>query len=326
MFDELKPLIAIMQQTALSGWSEDIEKDIRDVLDEREHGDEARWQQALTSLPKISCENFTMANGAVEIYGQLPLDNEHKHRLQALLEQFIPWRKGPFNIHGIHIDTEWRSDLKWDRLKSSIADLKDRVVLDVGCGSGYHGWRMADAGAKLVMGIDPGRLFYYQYRVLKHFLKPFELPFYMLPLGIQHLPANLQAFDTVFSMGVLYHRRSPLDHLVELKSSLRNGGELVLETLIVDGESGYSLVPRDRYSKMRNVWFIPTVDTLCGWLVRVGYKNIRVVDVTVTTTEEQRGTHWMRFESLSDFLDPQDPSKTIEGYPAPQRAVILANA
>ncbi|MEY8213807.1 MAG: DUF1698 domain-containing protein, partial [Colwellia sp.] len=31
-------------------------------------------------------------------------------------------------------------------------------------------------------------------------------------------------------------------------------------------------------------------------------------------------------QSLSDFLDPQDKNKTIEGYPAPQRAIFIANA
>jgi tRNA (mo5U34)-methyltransferase len=31
-------------------------------------------------------------------------------------------------------------------------------------------------------------------------------------------------------MGVLYHRRSPLEHLWQLKDQLVNGGELVLET------------------------------------------------------------------------------------------------
>jgi hypothetical protein len=28
------------------------------------------------------------------------------------------------------------------------------------------------------------------------------------------------------------------------------------------------------------------------------------VDVSVTTVEEQRGTEWMKYQSLSDFLDP----------------------
>jgi tRNA (mo5U34)-methyltransferase len=315
-----------MLNTSLAAWSESIDDDLLLAMTERIHGDEIKWQSAFETLPEIDCSRIDMSSGAIEIYGDIPLEHETKHALQEKLEAFIPWRKGPFNIHGIHIDTEWRSDIKWERLKNCITDLNNRVVLDVGCGSGYHGWRMVDAGAKLVLGIDPGRLFYYQYQVIKHFLKPKVLPFYMLPMGIQHVPANLQAFDTVFSMGILYHRKSPLDHLTELKSCLKPGGELVMETIIVDGEEGYSLVPKDRYSKMRNVWFIPSIPTLIAWMERIGYKNIRLVDESVTTTDEQRATHWMRFESLIDFLDPDDPSSTIEGYPAPKRAIILANA
>jgi len=50
------------------------------------------------------------------------------------------------------------------------------------------------------------------------------------------------------------------------------------------------------------------------------------VDQAVTTLEEQRKTDWLENESLVDFLDPTDHSKTIEGLSAPKRAVILANA
>jgi len=125
-------------------------------------------------------------------------------------------------------------------------------------------------------------------------------------------------------MGLLYHRRAPLDHLLQLKSFLKPNGELVLETLVIDGPEGEVLSPRGRYAKMPNVWFIPTIPTLEVWLERMGFENIRVVDVTKTTSEEQRVTSWMSFESLTDFLDPKNQNLTTEGYPAPKRAVILA--
>jgi tRNA (mo5U34)-methyltransferase len=51
-----------------------------------------------------------------------------------------------------------------------------------------------------------------------------------------------------------------------------------------------------------------------------------MVDISTTSIEEQRSTDWMTFESLEDFLDPNDHSKTIEGHPAPTRAVFLAEA
>ncbi|MEJ2213935.1 MAG: tRNA 5-methoxyuridine(34)/uridine 5-oxyacetic acid(34) synthase CmoB [Gammaproteobacteria bacterium] len=323
---QLERIKALLAESSLSIWLDTIESDVEKALSERTHGDEGRWRSAYDRLPDIECASYNMASGVINILGETKLDNIQTIALKEKLEAFIPWRKGPFNVHGIYIDTEWRSDWKWERVKPHISDLKDKVVLDVGCGSGYHGWRMADAGAKLVIGIDPGRLFYFQYKVIQHFLKPFDLPFFMLPLGIQHLTKNLQGFDTVFSMGIFYHRKSPFDHLSELKSCLKPGGELILETLVVDGEEGHTLVPQERYAKMRNVWFIPSIVTLSAWMKRAGYKNIRVADVNVTSTDEQRSTEWMRFESLSDFLDPNDSAKTIEGYPAPKRAVIIAKA
>jgi tRNA (mo5U34)-methyltransferase len=182
---------------------------------------------------------------------------------------------------------------------------------------------MAGAGAELVIGIDPTQLFLAQFLALKRFLGD-QWPVHLLPLGIEDLPAELHAFDTVFSMGVLYHRRSPMDHLLELRGCLKRGGELILETLVIEGTAGSVLVPSGRYAKMRNVWFIPSPETLTGWIERCGFRDVRIIDVSPTTTDEQRATDWMRFESLADYLDPADPSKTIEGYPAPRRAIFSA--
>ena len=174
-----------------------------------------------------------------------------------------------------------------------------------------------------MIGIDPSPMFVMQYEVMHRYIG--EQGVYVLPLGIDDVPEKLEAFDTVFSMGVLYHRRSPVDHILQLKDCLREGGELVLETLVIDGDETACLLPEDRYARMGNVWFIPSVAMLEQWLRRCKFKNIRTVDVTVTSTEEQRATEWMTFQSLKDFLDPDDPSKSIEGYPAPKRAIIIAN-
>jgi tRNA (mo5U34)-methyltransferase len=83
-------------------------------------------------------------------------------------------------------------------------------------------------------------------------------------------------------------------------------------------------MPEERYAQMNNVWFIPSCRMLHRWLKRAGMKDIHIIDISVTTTEEQRSTEWMRFQSLSDFLNPLNPQQTIEGYPAPRRAVITA--
>jgi tRNA (mo5U34)-methyltransferase len=149
---------------------------------------------------------------------------------------------------------------------------------------------------------------------------------FVLPLRMEEMPRDRRAFDTAFSMGVLYHRRSPLDHLADLRGALVPGGQLVLETLIVEGTDITVLVPRNRYARMRNVWFIPSVEMLYTWLARSGFTNITLVDITATTPEEQRRTRWMPLESLAESLDPADPGRTVEGYPAPLRAILTANA
>jgi len=285
------------------------------------HGDFLRWSQALNALPDVVVQDIDFKQQVrIACENQVDID---KIALQRTLQQLHPWRKGPFDILGVHIDTEWRSDWKWQRVLPHISPLQDRVVLDIGCGSGYHMWRMLGEGAKLVLGIDPSPLFSFHFASIKRY-QPDALNF-LIPTGIDEMPNGMQCFDSVFSMGILYHRREPLEHLYKIRSLLKKGGELVLETLVVDGDETTCLVPSGRYAKMRNVWFIPSVAMLTIWLQRAGFKNIRCVDLNTTSIEEQRSTEWMTFESLPDFLDPQDRQKTVEGYQAPKRAVMLAN-
>lgn len=242
--------------------------------------------------------------------------------IETLLRQLMPWRKGPFSLYGTEIDTEWRSDWKWDRVLPHISPLEGRTILDVGCGSGYHMWRMLGAGASMVVGIDPMQLFLCQFEAVRKLLGDDQRA-YLLPVGIEQLPA-LNAFDTVFSMGVLYHRRSPLDHLWQLKNQLVSGGELVLETLVIEGDENAVLVPGERYAQMRNVYFLPSAAALKKWLEKCGFTDVRIADHALTSTEEQRRTDWMTSDSLAEFLDPENPHLTVEGYPAPLRAVLVA--
>ncbi len=285
------------------------------------HGDFPRWLAALQALPELQPAVVELID-RVRIGDSAQLTDTQRENLHTALMGLHPWRKGPLDLFGVTIDTEWRSDWKWDRIAAQIADLQGRTVLDVGCGNGYHCWRMAGAGAAFVLGIDPHILYNMQYWAVRHFVP--EPPVHVLPLALEELPDGLQAFDTVFSMGVLYHRRSPFDHLQSLHNCLRPGGELVLETLVIDGADGLTLVPPGRYARMPNVWFLPTCNTLASWLVKVGYTDVRLLDATVTTTAEQHSSPWMTFESLPEALDPQDPSRTIEGHPAPKRAVLVA--
>ncbi len=318
------PLFDELTQNGLQNWRDLLEHQLHKRFDENPHGDITRWLAALETLPEIDSVHHALHQSAVQLYSDQALPDQTQQQLESGLRGLMPWRKGPFDFFGIDIETEWRSDWKWDRVLPHLSDLRGRQILDVGCGSGYHLWRMLGEGAGRVIGVDPGLLFLFQFLAVKRYISPMPRAD-LLPVKLEDLPPKLEAFDTTFSMGVLYHRRSPLDHLLELKDTLKPGGELVLETLVVDGPEGYSLMPEDRYGQMRNVWFLPSCDTLLRWLDRTGFRNARVVDVSVTTTEEQRQTDWMRFQSLADFLDPNDPGKTIEGYPGPKRATLIAS-
>lgn len=319
---DYQPLLAALPHTPLAPWLANLPEQIAAGLSEQRFGDLPGWKQALMDMPQIRASRIDLQQGVI-IGTPSDCDDTTRAQLRAALEQLIPWRKGPYHVHGIHIDTEWRSDWKWDRVLPHLAPLKDRLILDVGCGNGYHCWRMLGAGAARVIGIDPSPRFVVQFHMIKQLIDD-QAPVDVLPVGIEDLPPKLQAFDTVFSMGVFYHRRSPMDHLRELKEALRPGGQLVLETLVIEGELGEVLVPEGRYAMMNNVWFLPSCATLVSWLRKMGFANPRVVDVCPTTPEEQRSTHWMRFHSLPEFLHPDNPALTAEGHPAPVRAVFLA--
>ncbi|WP_405002945.1 tRNA 5-methoxyuridine(34)/uridine 5-oxyacetic acid(34) synthase CmoB [Halioxenophilus aromaticivorans] len=316
-------LIENLKGTNLAAWAERIPAQISDGLSTKRFGDLPAWISALEQLPAPVTKTIELKD-RVEIGAPGDASVATLKSMEDALRALIPWRKGPYTVHGIHIDTEWRSDWKWHRLIDHIAPLHDRTVLDVGCGNGYHCWRALGAGAKRVIGIDPSPRFIVQFAMMKKLIG--AAPVHVLPVTMEQVPANLQAFDTTFSMGVLYHRRSPFDHLKELKETLTLGGELVLETLVVDGPEGHVLVPKKRYAMMNNVWFLPSCATLHIWLEKIGFKKVKLIDVNETTLEEQRSTQWMKFHSLEQFLDPNDRGKTIEGYPRPKRAVFTAEA
>lgn len=304
----------------LAPWLETLPAQIAGWQREALHGHFKNWERSVEHLPLLTPETLDLLHSVSVDNSQL--SERQRGGIEKLLRNLMPWRKGPYSLYGVNIDTEWRSDWKWDRVAPHISSLAGRTVLDVGCGSGYHMWRMIGAGAQLVVGIDPMQLFLCQFEAVRKLLGNDQRA-HLLPLGIEQLP-ELKAFDTVFSMGVLYHRRSPLDHLMQLKNQLVSGGELVLETLVIEGDDQQVLVPGERYAQMRNVYFIPSTGALKNWLEKCGFVDVRIVDYSVTSTEEQRRTDWMTSESLAEFLDPADSSKTVEGYPAPLRTVLVA--
>ena len=287
-----------LDDLGLNNWRTVLEPLLEARLCDEGHGDFRRWREAIEQLGSGDSRELLLA--------------------------LHPWRKGPFNLDGVTIDSEWRSDLKWERLRGAFKSLDGHNVLDVGCGNGYYALRMREAGAKSIIGVDPTILYVLQFLAVQHFKRASGI--FILPLRLQELPRNPRKFDTTFSMGVLYHQRSPLEHLRELKGTLRQRGQLVLETIYIPGEESYACTPPGRYARMRNVWLLPTIAELTTWLARTGFTDIEIADLSVTTVDEQRSTEWMRFESLAEALDPANPDRTVEGWPAPRRVIAVANA
>jgi len=267
------------------------------------HGDLPRWQSALRALSAAG---------------------DDPEKIEAALKQLSPWRKGPFMLGPVFVDSEWQSQRKWQRVRPGIAGLEGRQILDVGCGNGYYALEMLKDGAERVLGIDPTVLFVMQFLAIQHFVGQSRA--LILPLRLEELPLPARVFDTTFSMGVLYHRRAPLEHLAGLRQTLRPGGQLVLETLYLPGDGAFARTPPDRYARMRNVWLLPSVDELLVWLGRTGFRDMEIVDRSVTDTSEQRRTEWMCFDSLDSAIDPEDNSLTVEGWPRPHRVILTATA
>jgi tRNA (mo5U34)-methyltransferase len=300
---DLKKLAAALHTIGLDDWSDVLTPIIGERLSVAGHGDYEEWSRIVRSLSDA--------------------DGEAGEIRESLLK-LAPWRKGPFEIAGTYIDAEWRSDLKWARLKNSILPLDGRNVLDIGSGNGYYALQMRKSGAQRVIGVDPTVLYTMQFLAVNVFAK--DSGIFILPVRLHELPLPARKFDTTFSMGVLYHQRSPLDHLRQLQQTLRPNGQLVLETIYLPGDGAYAGTPEDRYARMRNVWLLPTINELTTWMARSGYKDIEVIDKSMTTVDEQRSTEWMTFESLREALHPDDPTRTVEGWPAPHRIVVTALA
>ncbi|MDY3133636.1 MAG: tRNA 5-methoxyuridine(34)/uridine 5-oxyacetic acid(34) synthase CmoB [Campylobacter lanienae] len=229
-----------------------------------------------------------------------------------------PWRKGPFGLNELFIDSEWRSFVKFNILKPHLS-LKDKTIADVGCNNGYYMFKMLEYEPRSIIGFDPSELAFLQFSFINHFAKS-DIKFEIA--GVESLPSYGVKFDTIFCLGVLYHRSDPIKCLKELKSALNPNGEVFIDTMYIDRDDEMVLSPDTSYSKIPNISFIPSIKALQNWVKRAKFKSFEILATKDTDSFEQRKTKWIDSQSLEDFLDPNDSSKTIEGYPAPKRIYI----
>ena len=306
-------------------WSELLKlKEERDLWWKRESS--KRWILEEKELPTPSVPYQTiLKNNAIEVGSQNDFNNpEDKILLEESARKLIPWKKGPFKFFHLDIDAEWRSDLKWQRLEKSLLPLKNKVVLDIGCNNGYFLFKMAEQSPRLALGIDPVLQIEAQFNFLQHYIKAPNVHFELF--GVEHLSLFKEMFDTIFYMGIIYHHRHPIAQLIDIREALKPGGQVILETIGIPGEDSIALFPEDRYARMGNVWFVPTLSCFINWAKKAKFTNVEVICDSELSSEEQRLTRWCPppFQSLNDSLDPNDHSLTIEGHPAPRRFLLSA--
>ena len=281
-----------------------------------------RYRQPALDLARYGAATVECSNDTV-IIGRPDEVGDHERRLiEEKLRAFMPWRKGPFSVFGIDIDAEWRSERKWRRLLPGLPDLTGKVIADIGCNNGYYMFRMAAARPKLVLGFEPSVQHYYCFRALNGMARS---PFLDIDLlGVEHLSLFRECFDVIFLMGVIYHRPSPIDTLRDILTALKPGGTLILESQAIPGDQPVALFPGETYAKVPGTYFVPTGPCLLNWLRKAGYAGVELFCSHPMSSAEQRRTPWMTFESFTDYIDREDPTLTVEGYPAPWRIFVRA--
>lgn len=281
-----------------------------------------RYRIPLESIRHLHADRTDFTGDVVRIGSPDEISDNDRSLLQSVLKGFMPWRKGPFSVFGIEVDAEWQSYRKWNRIIPELPDLRNKIIADVGCNNGYYMFRMAAHQPKLVLGFDPLVHHYFTFKTLNSLAGLPNLA--MDLLGVEHLNLFPECFDVIFLLGIIYHRPSPIDCLRDILTALKPGGTLVLESQAIPGDGHIALFPDQTYAKVPGTWFVPTGNCLHNWLSRCGFENISLFCSHPMSSDEQRRTEWMTFESYEDFIDKNQPDRTIEGYPAPWRVFLKA--
>ncbi|WP_319586600.1 tRNA 5-methoxyuridine(34)/uridine 5-oxyacetic acid(34) synthase CmoB [uncultured Desulfobulbus sp.] len=281
-----------------------------------------RYRTLMQTVHHLRAASCDFSGDVVRIGTAADVSPGDQQLVREVLRGFMPWRKGPFSIFGIDIDAEWRSERKWNRILPELPELAGKIVADIGCNNGYYMFRMVQHRPALVLGFEPYVQHYYTFNTLNAFAGQRQLQVELL--GIEHLNLFPESFDVIFCLGILYHRPSPVEALRDLYAALKPGGCLIVESQAIPGNEPIALFPLSTYAKVPGTWFVPTATCLHNWLTRTGFRDVQLFDDHAMSSEEQRRTAWMDFESYEDFIDKDNPAFTIEGYPAPRRVFFKA--
>ncbi|MCK4839231.1 MAG: tRNA 5-methoxyuridine(34)/uridine 5-oxyacetic acid(34) synthase CmoB [Desulfobulbaceae bacterium] len=281
-----------------------------------------RYRHPFESIKHIRAAHLDFSGDTVKIGRRDELGEADHDKVIEVMRNFIPWRKGPFEVFGVEIDAEWRSERKWHRLQQALPDLKDKIIADIGSNNGYYLFRMAAHQPRLALGFEPHLHHHFTFKTLNSLANQDNLKSEML--GVEQIGLFENCFDVIFMMGILYHRISPVEVLKETLKALRPGGTLIVESQAIPGEEPIALFPEKTYAKAPGTYFVPTGPCLTNWTTRAGFKDVELFASHPMDNNEQRRTAWMDFESYDNFLDPSNPALTIEGYPAPIRVFIKA--
>ncbi|ECO7145864.1 tRNA 5-methoxyuridine(34)/uridine 5-oxyacetic acid(34) synthase CmoB [Campylobacter jejuni] len=268
--------------------------------------------QELKAL-NLAC-NFSLDDSV-----NLSTNSQAKDEILAIAKELKPWRKGPFKIDDLFIDTEWQSFIKFNILKPFMNEISQKCVADIGCNNGYYMFKMLEFNPAKLIGFDPSIKYRLQFELINALAKT---PIKYELLGVEDLPSYGLKFDVIFCLGVIYHRSDPIKMLKDLKVGLNKNGVVFLDTMYIEDEREIALVPNKTYSKIPNIYFVPSISALKNWCERAGFKEFEVLATKKTDENEQRKTEWIDSFSLENFLDPKDKNLTIEGYEAPKRIYI----
>ncbi|MBT7543393.1 MAG: tRNA 5-methoxyuridine(34)/uridine 5-oxyacetic acid(34) synthase CmoB [Gammaproteobacteria bacterium] len=285
------------------------------------HGNLPKWLDILDSLPDLNTDFLDVTSDSIEIGRTDEISNSQRTILKKKLLKLNPWRKGPFHLFGLHIDSEWRSEKKWNRIKNYLPNLMGKSIGDLGCSNGYYSYRLLNFNPKIIIGLDKTPLFIMQFLATKLYARNLQ-NIIILPTTAEDFVYKKFNFDLLLSMGILYHSKNSATHIEALNSLLKKNGTLFLETIISLTKDNLNITKGQTYAGMKNIGTIYTIDNLRKLMIENGFKNIECIDESFTNSSEQRSTEWMTGKSFKDFILPN--GKTIEGFLPVCRAIFIA--